>query len=121
MRSEFQGPVNIGSDEMVTINGLARLIMDVAGKSPDMRHIPGPLGVRGRNSDNCLIRERLQWSPSFTLREGIERTYPWIAEQVARHRVDKPGAEVVAAVDASTTVTPWHVTNGAQSAVVGNA
>ena len=69
--SDFTGPVNIGSEEMVTINQLAGTIADIAGKRLRVVHIPGPLGVRGRNSDNRLIRERLQWAPSRSLREGL--------------------------------------------------
>lgn len=81
-RSNWQGPVNIGSDEMVTINGLAEVIMGIAGKTLSIRHVPGPLGVRGRNSDNRLIREKLSWKPSAPLRAGLEQTYTWIREQV---------------------------------------
>jgi nucleoside-diphosphate-sugar epimerase len=84
MDSDFPGPVNIGSEEMVTINGLARLIMETAGKKLTIRHIRGPLGVRGRNSDNRLIRDRIGWAPELPLREGIGKTYSWIAEQVRR-------------------------------------
>jgi nucleoside-diphosphate-sugar epimerase len=80
--SEFTGPVNIGSEEMVSINRLAEMIMEIAGKKLTIRHIPGPLGVRGRNSDNHMIRERLGWAPSRPLREGLEKTYSWIAQQV---------------------------------------
>lgn len=83
--SGFIGPVNIGSEEMVTINQLAKMVMDIAGKRLRIVHIPGPLGVRGRNSDSRLIRERLKWSPSRPLREGLERTYGWIEGQV--HKV----------------------------------
>jgi len=82
MDSEFSGPVNIGSEEMVTINQLAEMVIGIAGKRLSMRHIPGPLGVRGRNSDNHLIAERLHWKPSRPLREGLERTYAWIESQV---------------------------------------
>ena len=82
MESDFLGPVNIGSEEMVTINELARMAMDVAGKQLDIRHIEGPLGVRGRNSDNRLIEEKLGWKPSLSLRHGMETTYAWIREQV---------------------------------------
>jgi GDP-D-mannose 3', 5'-epimerase len=82
MDSDFSGPVNIGSEEMVTINRLAEMIMEIAGKKLTIRHIPGPLGVRGRNSDNRLIRERLGWAPCRLLREGLSDTYAWIAEQV---------------------------------------
>jgi nucleoside-diphosphate-sugar epimerase len=83
VESDFSGPVNIGSDEMISINSLARLIMEVAGKTLSINNIPGPLGVRGRNSDNRLIREKLGWAPSRALRAGLEKTYPWIAEQAA--------------------------------------
>src|SRR6204780_3700106 len=82
MESDFTGPVNIGSEEMVTINQLAQLVMHVAGKRLSIRHIKGPLGVRGRNSDNRLILEKLGWQPSRPLREGLEKTYAWIAAQV---------------------------------------
>jgi nucleoside-diphosphate-sugar epimerase len=82
MDSDFAGPVNVGSEEMVTINQLAETIMDIAGKKLAIRHISGPLGVRGRNSDNRLIRQRLEWEPSRPLREGLEKTYAWIAKQV---------------------------------------
>ena len=78
MDSDFTGPVNIGSDEMVTINQLAEMIAGIAEKKLTIRHIPGPLGVRGRNSDNRLISEVLRWSPSRPLHEGIEITYRWI-------------------------------------------
>lgn len=82
MDSDFTGPVNIGSEEMISINGLARLIMDIAGKKLGIQHIPGPLGVRGRNSDNRLMREKLGWAPKLSLRQGLEKTYAWIAAQV---------------------------------------
>jgi GDP-D-mannose 3',5'-epimerase len=82
IRSHFVGPVNIGSEEMVTIDGLADLIMRIAGKRLEKRHIPGPLGVRGRNSDNRLIREKLGWAPSQPLVKGLEITYAWIARQL---------------------------------------
>lgn len=82
LRSDFRGPVNIGSEEMVTINGLAELIMEVSGKSVRLNHIPGPLGVRGRNSDNRLIAKELGWAPSQPLIEGIRKTYEWIEGQV---------------------------------------
>jgi GDP-D-mannose 3', 5'-epimerase len=82
MESDFTGPVNIGSEEMVTINQLAELVMQVAGKKLSIRHIKGPLGVRGRNSDNELIFEKLGWRPSRPLSEGLEKTYSWVASQV---------------------------------------
>jgi nucleoside-diphosphate-sugar epimerase len=74
--------VNIGSDEMVSIDRLAEMIMSVAGKKVRLRHVPGPLGVAGRNSDNRLIEKVLGWRPTAKLRDGIARTYPWIERQV---------------------------------------
>jgi len=76
------GPVNIGSEEMVSINQLADMAMEIAGKTLRKRHIPGPTGVRGRNSDNQLIRKVLDWEPSKSLRAGLEQTYRWIETQV---------------------------------------
>lgn len=81
-RSNWIGPVNIGSDEMVTIDQLADMTMEIAGKKLSKKHITGPLGVRGRNSDNRLIEEKLGWRPNRTLREGLEKTYRWIENQV---------------------------------------
>ena len=83
MDSDFMGPVNIGSEEMVTINQLVDTAASVAGKTVEKNHIDGPLGVRGRNSNNDLIREKLGWDYSQTLEEGIRKTYAWIAKQVA--------------------------------------
>ena len=88
MRSDWTGPVNIGSEEMVTIDQLARTIMRIAGKSLNIHHVSGPEGVRGRNSDNRLIREKLGWEPQESLENGLRKTYPWIAEQVASGRGD---------------------------------
>lgn len=82
MRSDWTGPVNIGSDEMVSINQLARMVMKIAGKNLSINHIDGPLGVRGRNSDNRLIAEKLGWKPSQPLLEGLKKTYAWIEEQI---------------------------------------
>lgn len=82
--SGWTGPVNIGSEEMVTINQLAEIIMDIAGKKLSIKHVPGPLGVRGRNSDNRLISEKLGWKPSMPLKEGLKITYAWIKEQVEK-------------------------------------
>jgi nucleoside-diphosphate-sugar epimerase len=82
MDSDFIGPVNIGSEEMVTINQLVDTAAKVAGKNVEKNHIDGPLGVRGRNSNNDLIREKLGWDYSQTLEEGIRKTYNWISEQI---------------------------------------
>ncbi len=81
-RSDWTGPVNIGSEEMVTINQLARMVMEIAGKKLSIKHVPGPLGVRGRNSDNRLIQEKLGWKPSLPLVEGLRKAYAWIEAQV---------------------------------------
>jgi nucleoside-diphosphate-sugar epimerase len=88
LRSDRVGPYNVGSDEMVTINGLVDLVADVAGKRIEKVHIDGPTGVRGRNSDNRLIDRELGWRPSKPLSYGIERTYRWIEEQVSRGTID---------------------------------
>jgi nucleoside-diphosphate-sugar epimerase len=80
-RSDFEGPVNIGSEEMVTINQLVDYVSEIAGKCVRKRHIDGPTGVRGRNSDNRLIREKLGWAPSRPLQEGLEKTYLWIEQR----------------------------------------
>jgi GDP-D-mannose 3',5'-epimerase len=82
MESNFQGPVNIGSQEMVTINQLAEMTMSIADKQLRICHIPGPLGVRGRNSDNRLIAKKLSWAPSSSLEQGLRSTYAWINSQV---------------------------------------
>jgi GDP-D-mannose 3',5'-epimerase len=85
MRSDFTGPVNIGSEEKITINDLARMAMRIAGKRLAIRHMPGPTGVRGRNSDNRLIREKLDWAPSRPLEVGLTATYRWIEMQTRRN------------------------------------
>lgn len=81
-QDEFLGPVNIGSDEMVSINKLADMVAEIAKKKISLKHIEGPLGVRGRNSDNNLIKEKLSWAPSQPLVVGLEQTYTWIEKQV---------------------------------------
>ena len=86
MESDWAGPVNIGSMEMVSINRLAEMVMEVAGKELRIKHIPGPLGVRGRNSDNHLIQSQLGWEPKFSLERGLDRTYHWILRQVEQQR-----------------------------------
>ena len=84
MDSDFMGPVNIGSEEMVTINELVDTAARVAGKNVEKNHIDGPLGVRGRNSNNDIIRKELDWDYSQTLEEGIRKTYNWIGEQIQK-------------------------------------
>ena len=82
MQSDFSGPVNIGSDEMVTINQLVDIVCEIAQKNMTKKHIAGPLGVRGRNSDNRLIKEKLGWAPSKPLKDGLAKTYIWINEKM---------------------------------------
>ena len=81
VQSDFTGPVNIGSEEMVSINELVDIAAKVADKDVEKNHIDGPLGVRGRNSNNDLIREKLDWDYTMTLEEGIKKTYDWINEE----------------------------------------
>tara|TARA_S200000501_G_scaffold325681_1_gene323692 strand:- start:1038 stop:1325 length:288 start_codon:yes stop_codon:yes gene_type:complete len=95
MDSNFLGPVNIGSEEMVTINELANITAKVAGKAVSRRHkLDAPLGVRGRNSNNDLVREKLGWDYEQTLEEGIRKTYEWVNEQVQSRKLRKGLVEV---------------------------
>lgn len=87
MNSDFAGPVNIGSEEMVSIDKLADMTMKIAGKRLNIKHIPGPLGVRGRNSDNKLIKEKLGWAPSRPLNEGLGKTYLWVKAQIEKNKL----------------------------------
>lgn len=87
MSSTFDGPINIGSDEMISINTLVKYVADIAGKTIIINHIPGPLGVRGRNSDNSLIELKLQWKPTLPLNYGLKTTYQWICKQVCASKV----------------------------------
>ena len=82
MNSKFQGPVNIGSEEMITIDNLAKLAITISGKNLSIKHIDGPTGVPGRNSDNKMIKEKLGWSPDIPLEIGMKLTYKWISDQV---------------------------------------
>lgn len=82
MDSDFIGPVNIGSEEMVSINELAHMVIRLSGQDIGVKNIDGPQGVRGRNSDNALIYEKLGWSPKYSLQQGLEKTYSWIKKQI---------------------------------------
>lgn len=86
MRSDLTGPLNIGSEEMISINKMAEMIIGISGKELSIKNIPGPQGVRGRNSDNKLIKEELKWAPSRLLKDGLNTTYKWIEEQIIRYR-----------------------------------
>ena len=105
MDSEFLGPVNIGSEEMVTINQLVDTAAKVAGKTIEKNHIDGPLGVRGRNSNNDLIRKELNWDYEMTLEEGIRKTYNWIMGEIA-----KDVAPTLMDEGCSTPVSYTHLT-----------
>lgn len=98
MASDFPGPVNIGSEEMVTINQLVDMVCEIAGKRLKKRYdLTKPQGVRGRNSDNRLIREKLGWAPSMPLKEGLKPTYAWIEEQVKRWQAQETQQKAIAA------------------------
>ena len=82
MRSDYAEPLNLGQDRLISINALADMIADIAGTAIVKKHVPGPQGVRGRNSDNTRLREVLGWEPEISLEEGLARTYAWIEDQV---------------------------------------
>ena len=86
MNSEFTGPVNIGSEELISINDLAKMVIGFSGKNLSLNHVEGPQGVRGRSSNNDLIKEKLGWVPSKPLKEGMKITYKWIEEQVKEQK-----------------------------------
>jgi len=93
MRSDFREPLNLGQDRMVTINQLADIVADVAGIKVAKKHIDGPMGVRGRNSDNTLLKKVLCWEPAISLEDGLARTYSWIEEQIrAKDGAKKPAS-----------------------------
>jgi nucleoside-diphosphate-sugar epimerase len=86
IRSDYSQPLNIGSDEMVSINQLVDIVALIAGKKIEKKHISGPLGVRGRNSDNRRIHEKLAWKPSMALKSGLEKTYAWIEGEIVKQK-----------------------------------
>lgn len=86
MDSNFAEPINIGSDELTSINDLTEMVIRISGKKLSITHIPGPQGPRGRNSDNTLIKEKLGWAPSISLEEGMGKMYTWVLEQVQKER-----------------------------------
>jgi GDP-D-mannose 3',5'-epimerase len=96
MASAYREPLNLGQDRLISINGLADLVADAAGITVRRRHVPGPQGVRGRNSDNTRLREVLGWEPRISLEEGIARTYRWIEAQVAESRAGREVDHAVA-------------------------
>jgi nucleoside-diphosphate-sugar epimerase len=110
MNSAFQGPLNIGSEEMVSINELTEMVAKIAGKNITIRNIPGPTGVRGRNSDNKLIREKLGWAPAEALEDGLKKTYQFVSQQVTIRRLkDKksnPATRYIAKPSDDSNSTP---------------
>lgn len=92
MESDFSGPVNIGSDEMISIQDFTKMVIDISGKDLSIKNIDGPTGVAGRNSDNALIKEKLGWAPSQPLRKGVEQTYRWIQDQIKQRELAKAQA-----------------------------
>jgi len=89
MRSDYSKPLNIGSDEMISMNDMAKLALGFCGKNNlSIKHIPGPEGVRGRNSDNNLIKEVLGWAPNISLADGLKRTCDWIKIQIENEKGD---------------------------------
>jgi nucleoside-diphosphate-sugar epimerase len=92
MRSDFHEPLNLGQDRMVTINELADMVAEIAGIDISKKHVEGPQGVRGRNSDNDKLREVLGWEPQISLEDGLKTTYDWIEEQV-REQIETENAQ----------------------------
>lgn len=94
MQSDYRHPLNLGQDRMVTINQLAQIVAEIAGIPIVLKHVPGPQGVRGRNSDNTRLREVLGWEPQISLEDGLARTYAWIEQQV-REQLQQPHATLL--------------------------
>ena len=92
MRSDYREPINLGQDRLLAINQLADIIADIAGVRISKKHVPGPQGVRGRNSDNTLLRQVLGWEPEISLEEGLRRTYAWVENQVRAKLESAPEA-----------------------------
>ena len=82
MNSNYEGPVNIGSEEMISINELGKLIIEYSGKKIAISNVEGPIGVMGRNSENTLVKEKIGWEPKINLKDGISITYDWISDQI---------------------------------------
>ncbi len=102
MRSDFHQPINLGQDRMVSINQLADIVAEIAGVNIEKKYVDGPQGVRGRNSDNALLRRALDWEPRVSLEEGLQITYRWIEEQVRRETIaaaaGTPGTSIAEAL-----------------------
>lgn len=111
MNSDFKEPLNIGSEEMVSMNDMAELVMSFGDKKLSIKHIPGPEGVRGRNSDNDLCRKVLGWAPEIALKDGLKRTYDWINSQIEAEK-----AEGIAADYSTSTVVGTHAPTDSKAA-----
>ncbi len=92
MRSDIKEPLNIGSEEMISMNDMVDLIASFDGKTLGKKHIPGPEGVRGRNSDNALIKQKLGWAPSISLKDGLQRLHTWLKVQIEEEK--KKGVDI---------------------------
>jgi len=106
MHSHVREPLNIGSEEMIGMNDMAKLIMSFDNKDIALKHIPGPEGVRGRNSDNTLIREKLGWAPSISLEDGLRKLYFWLKGEIAREKAAGVDISVYASSKIVTNRTP---------------
>jgi len=106
MRSDFREPLNIGSDEMVSMNDMAKMIMNFEGKNLELKHIPGPEGVRGRNSDNTLIKQVLGWTPSISLKDGLKRLYGWMKVEIEKEKASGVNISVYGTSTIVTTRDP---------------
>jgi len=106
MNSDFREPLNLGSEEMISMNDMAKMIMGFEGKQITIRHIPGPEGVRGRNSDNTLIRETLKWSPPTSLEKGVRKLYDWLKIKIAEEKAKGVDISVYGSSKIVTARTP---------------
>ena len=91
MLSDCEVPLNLGTDEMIDMNDFAKLAMSFEGKDLPLKHIPGPMGVRGRNSDNTLIKEKLGWAPSISIKDGVKVTCEWIKQEIENEKAKNGG------------------------------
>jgi len=106
MRSDFSQPLNIGSEEMISMNDMAKLIMSFENKDLSIRHIPGPEGVRGRNSDNTLIKEKLGWAPGISLKDGLQRLYKWLKVEIEKEKQNGQDISIYASSKIVVNRTP---------------
>ncbi len=103
MESDCSEPLNLGTEEMIDMNGFAKLAMSFEGKKLPIVHIKGPEGVRGRNSDNTMIRERIGWEPQISIKDGLRKTHAWIKGQIEKEKV-----QVITALYSSSSTSYFH-------------